>query len=47
MAQTTSVYTDEGLRALVDQMTLDEKITMLSAKNVWETAVSSDVQVVE
>lgn len=27
----------EGLQGLLDQMTLDEKITLLAAKNVWET----------
>ncbi|PSN60028.1 glycoside hydrolase [Corynespora cassiicola Philippines] len=38
MAQESgTVHDDESLQALVGQMTLEEKIKMLSAKNVWET----------
>ena len=38
MAQESGTVHDDGsLQALVGQMTLEEKIKMLSAKNVWET----------
>lgn len=29
--------TDQDLQSLVKQLTLDEKISLLAAKNVWET----------
>ena len=37
MAHTTDRNGTDGLHGLLDRMSLDEKITLLAAKNIWET----------
>lgn len=38
MAHTNGAVAEQDLQGLLQQMTLDEKISMLAGKNVWETA---------
>jgi hypothetical protein len=38
MAQTNGVVAEQDLQGLIQQMSLDEKISMLAGKSVWETA---------